>query len=152
MLPQRSGNEHASGHMRFLRMSGADRAERVVQGRVAQGRVAQALRLAPLASVLALGGCAMAVDAPMVFGDSGKYQYHNCEQLTAAATGQAARERELKDLIDKADQGAGGFIVSLMAYKTDYLAVEEDLRVIQSTMRNKNCPAPANWQSNGAVR
>jgi hypothetical protein len=128
--------------MRFLRMSGADRAERVVQ----------ALRLAPLASALALGGCAMAVDAPMVFGDTGKYQYHNCEQLTAAATAQQGRERELRELLDKADQGAGGFFVGLMAYKTDYLAVEEDLRVIQTTMRNKNCPAPATFQSNSAVR
>jgi hypothetical protein len=55
-------------------------------------------------------------------------------------------------LLDKADQGAGGFFVGLMAYKTDYLAVEEDLRVIQTTMRNKNCPAPATFQSNSAVR
>jgi hypothetical protein len=129
----------------------ADRAERVAQGRVAQARVAQALRLVPLASCLALGGCAMA-DAPLMFGDTGKYQYHNCEQLTAAATAQQGRERELRELLDKADQGAGGFFVGLMAYKTDYLAVEEDLRVIQTTMRNKNCPAPATFQSNSAVR
>jgi len=127
-------------------MSGADRAQRV-----GQGRVAQALRLVPLASALALGGCAMA-DAPLMFGDTGKYQYYNCEQLTSTALGQSNRERELKELIDKANEGAGGFIVSLMAYKTDYLAVEEDLRVIETTMSNKNCPAPATFQSNTVIR
>jgi len=101
---------------------------------------------------LALGGCASAVEGPLFFSDAGKYQYHNCDQLAAAAKNQMAREQELKGLIDKAEQSAGGILVSLMAYKTDYVAVEEELRVIESTARSKNCLTPSTWQSNGVIR
>jgi hypothetical protein len=92
------------------------------------------------------------MEAPLVFGDAGKYQYHNCEQLAAVAKTQSDREQKLRELINKAQEEAGGFIVSLMAYKTDYLAVEEDLRVIENTARSKNCVTPNAWQSNSAIR
>jgi hypothetical protein len=58
----------------------------------------------------------------------------------------------LKELIDKAEQGAGGQIVSLMAYRSDYVAVNEDLRVLESTARSKNCQTPSTSQSNNAIR
>jgi hypothetical protein len=110
------------------------------------------LRVALLWLCLATGGCTSAVEGPLIFSDAGKYQYHNCDQLAAAARTQAAREQELKALIDKADQGVGGFLVSLMAYKTDYVAVEEELRVIETTARNKHCVTPATWQSNAVIQ
>ena len=73
-------------------------------------------------------------------------------QLAVAAKAQSARELELKALIDKAEQGVGGILVSLMAYKTDYVAIEEDLRVIESTARSKNCLTPSTWQSNAVIQ
>ncbi|HEY7299716.1 MAG TPA: twin-arginine translocation pathway signal [Xanthobacteraceae bacterium] len=110
------------------------------------------LRLLPLLLCLLAGGCASAVEGPLFFSDAGKYQYHNCDQLAAAAKAQTAREQELKALIDKAEEGVGGVIVSLMAYKTDYVAVEEELRVIESTARSKHCLTPATWQSNAVIQ
>jgi hypothetical protein len=115
-------------------------------------RVSHLPRLAPLAIAVALAGCAGAVDGPLVFGDAGKYQYHNCDQLAVAAKAQSERERELKQLINKAEEGAGGIIVSLMAYKADYVAVEEDLRIIETTARSKNCLTTSTWQSNSVIR
>jgi hypothetical protein len=109
-------------------------------------------RIMPLLLCAALAGCTSAVEGPLLFSDAGKYQYHNCDQLAAAAKSQMAREQELKMLIDKAEQGAGGFLVSMMAYKTDYIAVEEDLRVIETTARSKNCLTPSTWQSNSVIR
>jgi len=109
-------------------------------------------RMMPLLLCAALAGCASAVEGPLLFSDAGKYQYHNCDQLAAAAKAQSAREQELKTLIDKAEQGAGGFLVSMMAYKTDYVAAEEELRVIESTARTKNCLTPSTWQSNRVIR
>ena len=49
------------------------------------------------------------------------------------------RQRELKELIDKAEQDAGGQIVSVLAYRSDYVAVNEELQVIDSTARDKKC-------------
>ena len=101
---------------------------------------------------LALAGCASAVEGTMLFGDAGKYQYHDCEQLATAAKSQIKREQELKELITRAEGGAGGIFVSLLAYKSDYVAVEEDLRVIETTARSKKCPTLNSWQSNSAIQ
>jgi len=110
-----------------------------------------ALGLLPVVLLsVALGGCAS--ESFLVFGDSGKYQFHNCDQLATAAKQQGERRRDLKELIDKSEQAAGGVIVSMMAYRSDYLAVNEDLRVIEATQRSKNCQTPATWQSNSAIR
>jgi len=102
--------------------------------------VARPLRLAALCALL--GGCASgAGDGPYFFADAGKYQFHNCDQLAAASKQKLTRQRELKELIDKAEQAAGGQIVSVLAYRSDYVAVNEELQVIDSTIREKKCAA-----------
>ena len=85
-------------------------------------------------------GCASS-EGPYFFADAGKYQFHTCEQLTAASKQKHERQRELKELIDKAEQAAGGQIVSVLAYRSDYVAVNEEVQVIDSTIREKNCAA-----------
>src|SRR5262247_3568066 len=85
-------------------------------------------------------GCASS-DGPYFFADAGKYQFHNCEQLATASKQKHDRQRELKELIDKAEQAAGGQIVSVLAYRSDYVAVNEEVQVIDSTIREKNCAA-----------
>jgi hypothetical protein len=98
------------------------------------------LRLLPLCALLA--GCASgAGDGPYFFADAGKYQFHTCEQLATASKQRHDRQRELKELIDKAEQAAGGQIVSVLAYRSDYVAVNEEVQVIDSTIREKNCAA-----------
>ena len=110
---------------------------------------ARPLRVAALCALLT--GCASS-DGPYVFADAGKYQFHNCEQLATASKQKHERQRELKELIDKAEQGAGGVVVSAFAYRSDYVAVNEDLRIIESTARSKNCVTPSTWQSNRAIQ
>jgi len=103
-------------------------------------RAARPLRLLPLCALLA--GCASgAGDGPYLFADAGKYQFHSCEQLATASKQKRDRQRELKELIDKAEQATGGQIVSVLAYRSDYTAVNEELQVIDSTIRDKKCAA-----------
>jgi hypothetical protein len=129
-----------------------------MQDRIATTRIAltMAARLLPCIGLgIVLLGCASdGGDGPgaLFLADSGKYNYHTCEQLAAAGKKQSDRQRELKELIDKAEQGAGGQIVSLMAYRSDYVAVNEDLRVIESTSRSKNCQTSSSSQRNNATR
>ena len=53
---------------------------------------------------------------PMTFlVDPGKYDYHNREQLAEQRKKAADRELELKLLIDRAEQAAGGEVVSVIA-------------------------------------
>jgi hypothetical protein len=74
-----------------------------------------------------------------VFADPGKYQYSSCEQIAENRKVVAAKEQELQMLMDKADQGAGGVIVNLLAYKADHVAASEELKVLDVAARAKNC-------------
>jgi hypothetical protein len=100
-----------------------------------------------------LAACsAMVIETPLLFTNPGKYKYHNCDQLNAAARGQADREQELKRLIEKANEGAAGAVVATVAYRADYIAAGEERRLIESTAREKNCVTPSTWQSNTIIR
>jgi hypothetical protein len=87
--------------------------------------------------------------------DPGKYQYATCQQLTVVRTAALARQKGLQDLINKAEEGAGGVFVGAMIYRPDSIVADQDLRLIDATAREKNCPpppAPATWRSNTAIQ
>jgi hypothetical protein len=87
-----------------------------------------------------------------VFADPGKYQFSNCEQIAAQKRHWSGREQELRQLMERAEQSAGGAIVNLLAYKADHIAASEELKVLDSTARAKSCDDPATWRSNSVVR
>jgi hypothetical protein len=98
-------------------------------------------RIAPLMiAVAAVTGCSSMGDNPVtIFADPGKYQFYNCEQLAGQRRHWSTREQELRLLMDKAEQGAGGALVNLFAYKADHVAAREELAVIDSAARARNC-------------
>ena len=101
-----------------------------------------------------LAACASsALENPFTaFADPGQYEFLNCEQLAAQRTARQAREQELKLLMDKAEQSTGGAFVNLIAYKSDYITAQEDLKVIEATAHVKKCSTPENWRSNFAIQ
>jgi hypothetical protein len=100
-----------------------------------------------------LMGCATSGDSSLtLLVDPGKYQYSTCEQLAGQRKGWSTRERDLKQLMDRAEQGAGGAVVNVLAYKPDYVAATEELNVLDKAARSKNCTSPENWGSNSAIR
>jgi hypothetical protein len=100
-----------------------------------------------------LAACASALENPFtVFADPGQYEFLNCEQLAAQRTARKAREQELKLLMDRAEQSVGGAFVNLIAYKSDDVTAQEDLKVIEATARVKKCSTPENWRSNSAIQ
>jgi hypothetical protein len=115
-------------------------------------------RTRPLLAVIiliagAVSACSSVSNNPLtVFADPGKYLYSTCEQIAGFRKIWSAKEQELKMLMDKADQGAGGAVVNVLAYKADYVAANEELKVLDVAARAKNCENPANWSSNSAVR
>jgi hypothetical protein len=115
-----------------------------------------AARLALVAGAVLLGpalaGCANTVSSLTMFADPGKYEFHSCEQLASERKTLATREQELRLLMDKAEQGAGGTVVNVLAYKSDHVAASEELKLLELAARSKNCETPANWRSNSAVR
>jgi len=97
--------------------------------------------------------CSCTGDNPLtVFADPGKYQYYSCGQIAEKRKDAAAKEPELQMLMDKADQGAGGVIVNLLAYKADHVAASEELKVLDTTARAKNCEKRPTGAAISAVR
>jgi hypothetical protein len=108
---------------------------------------------AALIAAALLSACSSTGDNPLtVFADPGKYQYNTCEQIAGQRKYWSTREQELKQLMDKADQSAGGAVVNVLAYKADHIAANEELKVLESTARSKNCDDPANWRSNSTIK
>ena|SRR5262249_53206402 len=92
-----------------------------------------------------LAACTSALENPFtVFADPGQYEFYNCEQLAAQRTARKARAEELKLLMDKAEGSTGGAFVNLIAYKSDYVTAQEDLKVIDATAHVKKCNIPGN--------
>jgi hypothetical protein len=116
---------------------------------------------ASLRVALTLGGLAVALagcssiggDSPMtIFADPAKYQYNTCEQLAGQRKNLQGREQELRQLMDKAEQSTGGAVVSVLAYRADYVAATEEIKVLDSAARAKNCDTPEKWKSNSSVK
>ena len=100
-----------------------------------------------------LAGCSSISDSSFtVFADPGKYTYYSCDQIILQTKIWTSREQDLRTLMDKAEQSAGGTVVNTLAYRADYVAATEELKILEKTARNKNCNAPPNWGSNSAIR
>ena len=116
------------------------------------------MRITPLAALIfpaLLAACASELSNPLTggfFADPGQYEFSSCEQIAASRTGLKTYEEELKQLMDRAEKGTGGAVVSVIAYKGEYRAVQEELQVIDATARDKKCKSPENSGSTSAVR
>ena len=116
------------------------------------------MRILPFVALIfcaLLAACASELQNPLMggfFADSGKYEFYSCEQIAANRKVVEAREQQLKLLMDKAEKGAGGAVVNVIAYKGEYVAAQDELKVIDATARDKKCKTPENWSSTSAIR
>jgi len=116
-------------------------------------RYRRTIRAPALALMLACAGCSTSPNVSvMLFADPGKYEYHTCDQILAAGRSAAAREQRLRELIEKAEYGAAGGLVSTVAYRGEHRTVVEEIAVIETAARRKNCLTPATWRSNTAIQ
>jgi hypothetical protein len=109
-------------------------------GRSSVGRSLGAL--AVLAAVTA-GGCSTSLeDIGSTAVDPAKFTFYKCPDLIQHNTAQLKREQDLRQLMEKAEAGAGGRFVSAIAYQSEYLAVRGDLNLVQKVAAEKNCDIP----------
>lgn len=93
-----------------------------------------------LAAGFALSGCAGVSEtiAP-AFADPARYELYDCKQLEAERKSLAARTADLQKLMDKAETGAGGAVVSELAYRNDYVAVRGSAQMADDAWRRNRC-------------
>lgn len=96
--------------------------------------------LALLAAGAALSGCAsMTETVAPAFADPGKYELYDCKQLEAERKALASRTEQLQKLMEKAETGAGGAVVSELAYRNDYIAVRGQSQLAEDAWRRNRC-------------
>ena len=88
-----------------------------------------------------LAGCAVSGErADDFYVAPGKYIFYDCKQLAGTAAHFEERDKELKDLMARAKQGAGGELVSAMAYNSDYYSNLGELKDVRREQAEKKCP------------
>ena len=89
-----------------------------------------------------LSGCAEMGDSmSTAFADPAKYELYDCKQLEAERKGLTARTAELQGLMDKAQTGAAGAVVSELAYRNEYIAVRGQARFADEAWQRNKCHA-----------
>ena len=93
-----------------------------------------------LAAGFALSGCAgMSETIAPAFADPAKYELYDCKQLETERKALADRTAALQKLMDKAETGAGGAVVSELAYRNDYVAVRGQAQLAEDAWRRNRC-------------
>lgn len=102
-------------------------------------------RMAVLGAVaMGLGACASPGEGGFgssVFLDPAKYELYNCQQLVSTRKDVNNRVVELEGLMAKAETGAGGALVSGLAYQTDYRAQRAQRDDLDARIARDNCSA-----------
>jgi len=93
-----------------------------------------------LSAVLALGGCSsVAMDESTFFVDPARYDLYDCKQLAAARKVHMDHIDELKRLMAKAETGAGGAVVSELAYRDEYVVTQANLKLANRVWDGNHC-------------
>lgn len=96
--------------------------------------------LALIAAGAALSGCAsMSETVAPAFADPAKYELYDCKQLEGERKALAKRTADLQKLMEKAETGTGGAVVSELAYRNDYIAVRGQAQLAEDAWRRNRC-------------
>ncbi len=98
----------------------------------------------------ALAGCSNGAGSLLI--DPGRYSAYHCNDLAARWKELVKRDKELRDLMDRADQGGGGAVIGSLAYRTDYESVRSEERLLERTAAEKNCNPTTQYQSDQIIR
>jgi hypothetical protein len=139
-------------HMRNLEVETTGRARRQSKASRSNAGNACVRRFSLLIMAALLGGCASDSDSMLLLVDASKYQPYSCAQIADATKKISTRRDELAALIERAAQSPGGTLVGALAYQTEYTQTGQELQVLASTSRRKNCDNPAVWRSNSVIQ
>jgi hypothetical protein len=86
-----------------------------------------------------LCGCAANLDLGLLYAAPGKYDYLRCEDLPSRLAASVAREKQLVDLMNRANQDVAGPVVSVVTYSADLAQVRADQKVLRQAVVDKKC-------------
>jgi hypothetical protein len=97
-----------------------------------------------MGAALAAAGCSSVSDMESyTFVLPDRWTYASCQEIASTRTSMGNREKELVVLMEKADSGLGGFIVSTTTYRSELVQVRAHLKALARASGEKGCDAPA---------
>src|ERR1700689_5233410 len=106
-----------------------------------------------VAAAVPLAGCGVGTDGMASLSvDPAKYAGYHCKELVGQWNGLVAREKKLRNLIDKASDGGGGTLIAAVAYRGDYDTVLQQEKVLKRTAAEQNCELTPNYSSDQTIR
>ncbi len=113
----------------------------------------QILGAITVAIALMVASCGTSDYGPgAILVDPSRYTFYHCDDLTKRSKELTDRERELRDLMEKAGESAGGAVIASIAYRSDYETVLTEERLVQRTAADKKCNPAPEYQSDQTVR
>jgi hypothetical protein len=112
--------------------------------------------LALVLAANALASCAGSMDALMV--DPAQYDGYHCKDLIDQWNGLVVREKNLRNLINRADESGTGMVIGALAYRSDYQTVLAQEKLLQRTAAGLKCelvaktPPPQKYKSDQVIR
>jgi hypothetical protein len=69
----------------------------------------------------------------------GKYIFYTCDEIATLIKNYTARKEELRQLMARASTDPAGRLIGTIAYESDYLSAEGELKDLRATAADKNC-------------
>jgi len=84
--------------------------------------------------------------------DPAAYQAYHCNDLVTQWSTLLKREKDLRELMNKASAGGGGSVIGGLTYGTDYQTVLAQKKAVQQQAAEKNCELVHSFQSDQTIR
>jgi hypothetical protein len=112
-----------------------------------RARILAVRRAARCCGTLALAALAAACSADLAgystIVTQDKFDFMNCPQIISSRTGLVAREKDLSDLVTKAESSPGGIIASFAAYRSELASTRSQIVAVNRAAQKNGCDAPA---------
>lgn len=106
----------------------------------------------------AVGGCGVSEQGIGTLAlDPGRYVLYHCNDLLDRLKSLNNREKELRNLMDKAGESTGGAVIAAFSYRTEYETVLSDQKLVRRVAAEKKCDLgplgpPPTYQSDQIIR
>ncbi|QOZ26888.1 twin-arginine translocation pathway signal [Bradyrhizobium sp. CCBAU 51753] len=106
--------------------------------RCRSSRAAAAIALLALAA--GASGCAQIGDSlSPAFVDPAKYELYDCKQLETERKNLVSRAKDQEALMNKAQTGVGGTVVSEMVYRNELISIRAQQKLAEESWRSGKC-------------
>jgi len=96
-----------------------------------------------LAGAFALAGltaaCAGGIDPGYSVVTQDRFDFMACPEILGHRSNSTAREKQLNDLVEKAESAPGGIIISVMAYRSELAQARTLRHLAEKAAQDKGC-------------